>query len=321
MGVPYVSVILLTYNRRQLLPRMLKSILNQTFADFELILVNNGSTDDTAEICEAYRDRDGRIVLYTLEENEGASAARNFALGRAGGKYISMVDDDDYCEPGMLDHLVSLAKSCGADISITGCVDEYADGSVCPKYVYEETYIWRGAQGLSEFLRREKFHTAPATKLFRRELFEGLRWTEKTRVDDIHFIYKLFCRSRCVVAQGKPMYRFYKHAGNMTSFLSGDVLRPDVLDDYLEMQDERVAYIAEHCPALAGQARYARVSYMISMIEKIRKGEAEQCGRQLEHMVRYVKLHKAELLDPMWCTDRERKLYRQYVEPGSGNET
>lgn len=320
MGVPYVSVILLTCNRETLLPGMLDSILDQTFQDFELILVNNGSSDHTAGICNSYRDQDSRIALYTLEKNNGAAAARNFAVGRAHGTYISMVDDDDYCEPGMLEHLVSLAKSYDADISITGCVDEYEDGSVCPKYVYDEIYVWEGEQGLSEFLKREKFHTAPATKLFRRELFEGLRWTEGTRVDDIHFIYKLFCRSRRVVAQGKPMYRFYKHAGNMTAFLSGDMLRPDVLDDYLNMQDERVAYISGHCPALAGQARYARVSYMISMIEKIKKGKAEYCERQLGHMVEYLKLHKAELLDQIWCTDRERALYRQYVAPGSENE-
>lgn len=320
MRIPFVSVILLTYNREKLLPMMLESILGQSFGDFELILVNNGSTDGTAELCELYRKKDSRIALYTIKKNNGAAAARNFSLSKASGRYVNMVDDDDYCEPGMLEHLVGLAESFDADIAVTGCVDEYADGSVYPKYVYEETYIWRNEQGLSEFLKREKLHTAPATKLFRRELFEGLTWTEGTRVDDIHFIYKLFCKSKCTAAQGKPMYRFYKHAGNMTAFLSGDILRPDVLDDYLNMQDERASYISIHCPVLASQVKYARVSYMISMVEKIKRGQAEHCGRQLMYMTGYIKSHQSDLLDNEWCTDRERQLYSKYIEAVSADE-
>lgn len=312
--IPAVSIILITYNRSHILPRMIRALQAQTFQDYEVILINNGSTDDTAEVCNAYAAEDERVKLVTIETNHGAAPARNLGLEHISGKYVLMVDDDDYCEPEMLQHLYDMATEYDADIAITGCVDEYSDGRIEPKYVYEELYVWKEEQGLSEFLKREKFHTAPATKLFRKELFEGKRWMEGTCVDDIHFIYKLFVDAKCVVAQGKPMYYFYKHVGNVSGFLSGDILKPHVLQDYLTMQDERVEYISEHCPKLTEQVRYARVSYMISMVERIKKGLAVDCEEELAHMQKYLRAHKEELLNTEWTTERERLLYQEYVE-------
>lgn len=308
-----ISIILLTYNRENLLKRMLDSIKCQTFTDYELVLINNGSTDGTAKICNEYKACDDRIRLITVDVNKGAANARNLGVDAASSEYILMVDDDDYCEPDMFLHLYTLATSENADIAITGCVDEYGDGTIYPKYDYDEKYVWNRNEGVSEFLKREKFHTAPATKLFRKRLFDGLRWTIGTRVDDIHFIYKLFVAADKVVAQGKPMYRFYKHSGNMTAFLSGDILKPDVLEDYLLMQDERVDYISSKIPECARQVRYARVSYMISMVERIMQGKSIDCDIYLNQMKAYLLEHKKDLIGTEWCTDREERLMKEYV--------
>lgn len=308
-----ISIILITYNRCHLLGRMIEAIKNQSFEDYEVILINNGSTDETALICDQYASEDERVKLVTIEKNNGAAPARNVGLSKISGRYTIMVDDDDCMEPEMLEQLYHIAEMYQADIAITGCVDEYSDGTIVPRYVYEELYVWEDVEGLREFLKREKFHTAPATKLFKSALFVGKQWTEGTRVDDIHFIYKLFVDAKVVVAQGKPMYRFYKHGSNMTGFLSGDILKCDVLDDYLAMQDERVAYISEYAPSVTEQVKYARVSYMISMVEKIEKGQAVGCERHLEYMKKYLREHSEELLGREWTTSREERLMKEYV--------
>lgn len=308
-----ISIILITYNRCHLLGRMIEAIKTQSFKDYEVILINNGSTDETALICDKYASEDERVKLVTIQKNNGAAPARNVGLSKISGKYAIMVDDDDYMVSEMLEHLYNMAEKYQADIAITGCVDEYSNGEIVPRYVYDEQYVWKDADGLREFLKREKFHTAPATKLFKSTLFIGKQWTEGTRVDDIHFIYKLFVDAKVVVAQGKPMYHFYKHSSNMTGFLSGDILKPDVLDDYLTMQDERVAYISEYAPSVTEQVKYARVSYMISMVEKIEKGQSIDCEKHLEYMKNYLKEHSGDLLGQEWTTQREERLMKEFV--------
>ena len=312
MNMSKISVILITYNRKMLLSRMLDAIKKQTFTDYELVLIDNGSTDGTGEVCRAYADQDHRVNLVSVDTNNGSAPARNLGLKYITGDYVLMIDDDDYCVPEMFENLYRLAKKYDADIAITGCVDEYKD-SIEPKYVFDGTYVYYGYDGLSEFLKREKFHTAPATKLFRKSLFEGKQWKEGTYVDDIHFVYKLFTDAMIVAVQGTPDYYFYKHSGNVSGFLSGDILKPHILDDYLNMQDERVQYISEHAPAMTEQVVYARASYMISMIEKIHLGNAKGCHKQLEFMEEFLRKNIDDLLGHQWTTEREERLMKTYV--------
>lgn len=307
-----ISIVLSTYNRQTLLPRMLDSLLGQTFPDFELILINNGSTDQTDAVCRRYAQQDVRIRYFLLEQNQGIAKARNFGLNLVSGDYISMVDDDDYCCPDMMKTLYHMAITHQADIAVVGCQNAYGE-ELEDFYVYDGEYVLYGSDGLSAFLERKLYNTNPGTKLFRRTLFDDQRWIEGTRVDDIHFIYRLFARAQTVVTCGKPLYIKRKHDGNVTSFLSGNRLTPDVLDDYLAMQDERVDYITQNVPALARQVRYARVSYMISMVERIEKGDAIGCETQLEFMKEFLRLHADDLLGTHWTSEREKRLMQTYI--------
>ena len=319
---PDLSVVVVTYNRSALLPRAVGSILAQTFRNFELILVDNGSTDGTDKLCRRFAERDGRVRPVFLAENRGAAQGRNAGLDRVRAPFVFMLDDDDYCDRTTLAHLRGMIAEYGADIAVTGGVTEYEDGTVVPKYVYPETYVYNREEGVSEFLKREKYNTAPGTKLFRSTLFRNIRFTPDTRVDDIHVIYKLFVQAGRVAAQGLPEIHFCKYGGNMTGFLHGgtakksfahEMLKPDILDDYLRMQDERVAYISGALPNLAAQARYAKYSYMISMVEKIENGMSRGCEEQLAVMRKALREHRTEFLDSPWVTPRERGLMDAYI--------
>lgn len=307
--MPPITIAVATYNRAALLPRAVESVLSQNFTDFELLLIDHGSRDDgrTRQCCETYAEKDKRIRFVPLAVNQGLPYVRNVILQQAQGDFIGFVDDDDYCEPGMYSHLFSMIAEYGADIAVTGCVDEY-DGHAEEKYVFPERYILDGEQGLWEFLKREKFHTAPPTKLFRRSLFDGLSFPEGRYMDDIHVIYKVFGRSRRTVVQGLPMYHFYKHGDNSTSFITTNRLHPELLDEYLLMQDERVAYIAEHHPSLQREAAYERVSYMLSMIDKISRYRCDDCFNQRERMIYFLQENRQAIQKFPCLTKGEREL-------------
>lgn len=312
MKQPKISIVLSTYNRAKMLPRMLNCILEQDFTDFELLLINNGSKDDTDEVCQGYAKQDSRIRLFKLSDNLGPAGAKNFGIEKARANYICFVDDDDYCEKNYFSLLYESVTQYNAEIAVTGCVDEY-DTKIVPKFDYEEIYVWDKATGVSEFLKREKFNAAPPTKIFHKSLFDNISFESCIGPDDIHVTYKLFAEAERVVVRGNPTYRFHKHADNVTAFITENRITPDILEQYLRMQKERVAYISDKLPELASQVRYAAYSYMISMVEKIRTGHGEGCGSQLEYILDELRANQEEFLSSEWLTEREKRLMNQYV--------
>lgn len=113
--MPELTIIVPIYNGEKYLNKCIDSILSQTYTDFELVLVNDGSTDASLSICERYAEADSRVVVYH-KENGGLVAARKSGLSLAKGEYIGYVDCDDYIEADMYENLMSVAKKDGADI-------------------------------------------------------------------------------------------------------------------------------------------------------------------------------------------------------------
>ena len=114
-----ISVIMLTYNRERLVSRAIESILNQTYRDFEFLIVDNGSMDKSGKIADTYAKQDARIrVIHRERGNIGAG--RNTGLDAARGAYITFLDDDDWVEPDFLAFLWKRLEGSGADISICG---------------------------------------------------------------------------------------------------------------------------------------------------------------------------------------------------------
>lgn len=113
--MPKISVLIPAYNVERYLPKCLDSVLSQTFDDFEVILINDGSTDGTGKICDDYAARDSRIKVYH-QDNKGISATRNLCLQYAVGEYIQFVDSDDWIEPNMLEVMYNKARISNSDV-------------------------------------------------------------------------------------------------------------------------------------------------------------------------------------------------------------
>lgn len=285
--MPLISVILITYNREQYLPVMLDSLLKQTFTDFELILVNNGATDSTASICQAYAKKDARIKRLTIDKNIGASFGRNTGLKAVTGEYIAFVDDDDRCEPEMLAHLAELAKTENADIAMCGSYNDFGD-RLEPYFIHDERIVLNRLDGLRELLKRKLYNVAPPTKLFRRELWEDLTYPDNVLVDDIHIVYKAFERAQTVAVWNKPLYYFRKHATNMTTFIHNTQMTPALLDEYLAMYETRAQYLIERAPEIESDVDASMISFMENMCRNILDNNLSDCNEQLAFMKNHL---------------------------------
>lgn len=113
-----ISIIMPVYNKEKYLYKSIKSILNQTYENFELIIVNDGSTDNSSSICHKFEQEDSRIKIIDIENN-GVSNARNIGIKNANGQYIQFIDADDYIDKYMLEDLVNLSEKYNTDIIIT----------------------------------------------------------------------------------------------------------------------------------------------------------------------------------------------------------
>ena len=129
--MPIVTIIVPVYNDAVHLPKCVASILAQTFSDWELLLIDDGSQDESPALCDRFASQDTRIrALY--QKNAGVSAARNLGLAEAEGSYLSFVDSDDWIEPAMLEDLLTEAEKSGADIVMCDAVTVYSDGRTEP---------------------------------------------------------------------------------------------------------------------------------------------------------------------------------------------
>ena len=123
--IPKVSVIIATYNRAALLPRAVNSVLAQTYTDYEIIIIDDCSSDDTQEVIRAFTDPRIRVIRHGT--NRGAAAARNTGIDQARGKYIAFLDDDDECTPNRLADQVSVLDSNLSIGMVYGWIEEIND--------------------------------------------------------------------------------------------------------------------------------------------------------------------------------------------------
>lgn len=179
---PFVSVVMPVYNAENYLEDTIKSITNQTFGDFELILVNDCSTDESAKICDFWCTQDKRIKVLHLEENGGAGNARNLGIDTAVGEYLTFVDSDDFIEKTLYEEAVSSLKETNADVCVWGVKEEY-----CRK----EEVLWENILTLPEQKCTNKEATQKMIIMLEAKTLFGYQWNKMYRLEIIkkHSIY------------------------------------------------------------------------------------------------------------------------------------
>ena len=210
-----ISVIVPVYRVEKYLPACIDSILNQTFTDFELILVDDGSPDRCPEICDETAKRDARVRAIH-QANQGLSAARNAGIEAAHGAWLSFVDSDDFLAPDFLETLHDAAVRAGADCALCGVqlTDEAGQKIGQPLSVADGV---RTGRSILETLCRapEITYLVAWNKLYRRDVFQTLRYPVGMQNEDTYLAAELFDTVQTVICVSKPMYFYRQRADSI----------------------------------------------------------------------------------------------------------
>ena len=221
-----ISVIVPVFNVAGYLPQCVDSILSQDYGDLEVILIDDGSTDGSGEICDRYAALDSRVRVIH-QKNGGAAAAKNAGLRLATGEYLAFADSDDYLEPGAYGFLMKILLENGAD-AVQGSFREVYRNRAEEQRISEEIL-----EGYDYLLRFPKDFSCALlwNKLYRRALFDGVFFEEGHKIDDEYFTYQGFLQPRKVVRMDRVVYNYRKRASSvMSSPESAERLVLDCLD-------------------------------------------------------------------------------------------
>lgn len=241
-----ISIVVPIYNVRPYLEECLGSILRQSYANWEAILVDDGSFDGSEKICEEYAQKDGRFKVFH-QKNTGAANAKNLGLDHASGEFITFLDSDDFVESTWLESMIHAAHESQADIVECLFCREYLDEAV--PAVYE-----RGGSGeftAQAYLAEYLFDWSSSlfwNKLFARKTLEAVRFRRERRcIDDEFFTYKAISGARKVIRLELPLYHYRQRA---SSAVASKKNQEQITDDALEVLKERYHWISRRFPEL-----------------------------------------------------------------------
>ena len=220
---PLVSIIVPVYNVEAYLRRCLDSLINQTYQNLEIILVDDGSTDNSPAICDEYAAKDGRVRVFH-KENGGVSSARNLGLDKMTGEWVSFVDSDDYLHLQFVEVFLSEAEKNEADIVACGFKMVYAMELLLEKIA---DYRTKTGSYLSCFQNGEDIQHFVCAHLFKKVLFDGSRFDSRLSYGEDTLIKKNMLSGNenariCYIDQ--PMYYYYSRPGSAVNTVSAEKL-------------------------------------------------------------------------------------------------
>ena len=212
-----VSIIVPVFNVEKYLERCVKSLLNQTYQNIEIILIDDGSTDKSGEILDQYAAKDHRIEVYHIQ-NSGVSTARNVGLKYALGEFITFVDSDDTVSLDMYDVLIDqFLKKKDIDIVHCGYEKRRLDGSSKMVIGTNQKYCFDRTEGMLHFIKGDLFTGALWNKMYRKEIINNLEFDETIKInEDVLFNFYAFKNARESVLIDRPLYHYYERENAST---------------------------------------------------------------------------------------------------------
>lgn len=209
-----ISIIIPTYNVEKYIERCLKSITTQTYQNLEIIIINDGSTDSTKQLCAKFIKNEPRAKLIN-QKNQGLSVARNNGIKQATGEYIALIDGDDEIAPDFIEKLYSAIIKTNSDIAVCGylTISEQDQKPASPSPSQ--------ASGLSATInlltKQENYDIIACNKLYKKELFQHINYPARQIHEDNLTTYKLYAAAQKVCFIANPLYYYYKHPGSITT--------------------------------------------------------------------------------------------------------
>lgn len=222
-----ISIIVPVYNVEKYLETCINSILSQTYTDFELILIDDGSTDNSGVICDKYEEADVRVrVIHN--NNQGVSATRNTGIEVARGDYIAFIDSDDLIHPDYLLHMFELIEQYNADLVCCstnyGNVPDWNSGNL-------DITVRYGEDILEKMYINDGNITITTNKLYKKSLFidNNIRFIEGIRFEDIQIMPRILNNAKIMVITNNNLYFYRKREGSFTKLHSFNKSRLDII--------------------------------------------------------------------------------------------
>lgn len=225
-----VSIIVPVYNVEKYLEKCIDSILNQTFHEFELILVDDGSNDLSGEICEKYKKNDFRIRVIH-KKNGGLSSARNSGLSIAKGEYISFIDSDDYIDKDMISILYNNIIKNEADISICDYYEVYSNEKKIERVNCDNVeVVMNNTEALNKIYEEKGWlYVVAWNKLYKKELFENIKFMEGKIHEDEIIAHELLYNAKRIVYTNKKLYYYLQRKDSIMGE-SFNIKKLDIID-------------------------------------------------------------------------------------------
>lgn len=231
-----ISVIVPFYNVENYANRCINSIVNQTYKNLEIILVDDGSKDSSGIICDEWKDKDSRITVIH-KQNGGLSDARNEGIKYATGEYIAFIDSDDFIDKDMFEVLYNNIKETDSQISVCKYIQVEDDEKF--KFIKsKEKTMYSKREAIEELLSEKKITNHAWNKLYKKELFKTIRYPKGRNFEDIGTTYKLFSECDRIVYSPCECYAYIVRGNSIT----GNVSEKSLLDQVFLVK-ERYEYI------------------------------------------------------------------------------
>ena len=274
-----ISIIIPVYKVEKYLEKCIQSVINQTYENLQIILVDDGSPDNCGKICDEYAKKDHRIEVIH-KSNGGLSDARNKGLEIAKGEYIGFVDSDDYIEADMYEVLYNLLKQYNADVSICNFYT-VSQGKIAIKNADNGINEYNRIEILKEILSDRNIQSYAWNKLYKKELFDEIKYPIGKKYEDIGTTFYLLEKCNKVVVTGKSEYYYINRQDSIVNNVT-----ESTITDYIELIMQRYDYIEENIKELS--------SYNKDYLKRILK-TAEKDIKSLNEVGDYTKKKYEEL--------------------------
>lgn len=283
-----ISIIVPVYNVEIYLTECVRSILNQTYKNIEILLIDDGSTDNSGVLCENLAKQDDRIKVFH-KENGGLSDARNYGIEKATGEFVMFVDSDDLVSESIVDNLHNMIVS-NKELKLAVCgLSHFTDGENVQYDLGKEITIFSREAALVDFLCQNNIPTSSCAKLYNKELLNGIRFVKGQRFEDNEFVFKVISHCDYIGYCNTKLYA-YRHRINSITTSKFDEKEFDIIEigkriiDYsknfsIDVQDAAIVYQCTNCLriCLTGTEQFVNDERYVYCKKYIRKNYMKVC--------------------------------------------
>lgn len=298
--LPLISVIIPAYNAQDTIARACQSVLEQSHSNLELIVVNDGSRDNTGRILEELASNHEKL-RYILQENGGVCKARNTGLQNAKGEYIFFLDADDALVPHCLEKFLQIALEKNCAIVLGPCIDIKPDGTQTPNHYQTEAEvdIWQGKEGLRQSLLDNPATYSVWGKLYRRDVIADTWFVEGKRIhEDSFFLFETLAREKNVAVTNVHSVYYY-----LTDNSASRAVFSDRFLDILYFADRKLQIVEEKYPEYHDEARNMLVKANMALLKAMPLAIDNQYQDVEKQCIRTV-IANAQHFKPAIPTDR-----------------